>query len=137
MGTSSMKFTNIPAVDLTPEGLSGMSIWTAPRLTMLVFFCQPIVLGSWLTRIPDVQQALGLGPACLALALLGLPAGTLLTLPFAGTLVGRIGAPTAIVSGLALHALAVSLPAFAPNLALAGRLHVVSPAPAVLAQGEA
>jgi hypothetical protein len=40
-------------------------------------------------------------------------------------------------SGLALHALAVSLPAFAPNLALAGRLHVVSPAPAVLAQGEA
>jgi hypothetical protein len=119
MRTSSMKFTNIPGVDLTPEGLSGMSIWTAPHLTMLVFFCQPIVFGSWLPRIA-VQQALGLGPACLALALLG-----------------RIGARTAIVSGLALHALAVSLPAFAPNLALAGRLHVVSQAPAVLAQGEA
>jgi hypothetical protein len=136
MRTSSMKFTNIPGVDLTLEGLSGMSIWTAPHLTMLVFFCQPIVFGSWLPRIA-VQQALGLGPACLALALLGLPAGTLLTLPFAGMLFGRIGARTAIVSGLALHALAVSLPAFAPNLALAGRLHVVSPAPAVLAQGEA
>ena len=110
-----MKFNNILAVDLMPEGASGMSILTAPRLTMLVFFFQPIAFGSWLPRIPDVQQALGLGPAGLALALLGLPAGTLLTLPFAGPLVGRIGARTAIVAGLALYALAVSLPAFAPN----------------------
>lgn len=92
-----------------------MARLTAPRLTMLVFFLQPIAFGSWLPRIPDVQQALGLGPAGLALVLLGLPAGTLLTLPFAGPLVGRIGARAAIIFGFALYAIAVSLPGFASN----------------------
>nr|WP_233280810.1 MFS transporter [Devosia oryziradicis] len=85
------------------------------RLTMLVFFLQPIAFGSWLPRIPDVQQALGLGPQGLAIALLGLPVGTLLTLPFAGPLVGKIGPRMAILSGFALYSLAVSLPAFAGN----------------------
>ncbi|GLQ54392.1 MFS transporter [Devosia nitrariae] len=82
------------------------------RLVMLVFFLQPLAFGSWLPRIPDVQEALGLGPAGLAGALIGLPVGTLLTLPFAGPLVGRIGARHAIVFGFFYYALAVSLPAF-------------------------
>lgn len=85
------------------------------RLTMLVFFLQPIAFGSWLPRIPDVQQALGLGPAGLAVALLGLPCGTLLTLPFAGPLVGRIGARAAILWGFVAYSIAVSLPALAPD----------------------
>lgn len=91
---------------------------TPQRLTMLVFFLQPVAFGSWLPRIPDVQLALGLGPSGLALALLGLPCGTLLTLPFAGPLVGRIGPRTAIIAGLLLYSLAVMLPAFAANQAL-------------------
>ncbi|MBU1334756.1 MAG: MFS transporter [Alphaproteobacteria bacterium] len=85
---------------------------------MLIFFLQPIAFGSWLPRIPEVQQALGLGPAGLALALLGLPCGTLLTLPFAGPLVGRIGPRTAILVGMALYSIATSLPALAPSPAL-------------------
>jgi MFS family permease len=88
------------------------------RLTMLIFFLQPIAFGSWLPRIPDVQQALGLGPAGLAFALLGLPVGTLLTLPFAGPLVGRIGPRTAILIGMVLYSIATCLPVFAPNAAL-------------------
>jgi MFS family permease len=88
------------------------------RLTMLIFFLQPIAFGSWLPRIPDVQQALGLGPAGLAFALLGLPCGTLITLPFAGPLVGRIGPRTAILVGMVLYSLATSLPAFAADPAL-------------------
>ncbi|WP_137149980.1 MFS transporter [Devosia sp. FKR38] len=95
-----------------------MSFFTPQRLTMLVFFLQPIAFGSWLPRIPDVQQALGLGPSGLALALLGLPCGTLLTLPFAGPLVGRIGPRHAILLGFVLYTLAVSLPALAPDPAL-------------------
>lgn len=91
---------------------------TPQRLTMLIFFLQPIAFGSWLPRIPEVQQALGLGPAGLALALLGLPCGTLLTLPFAGPLVGRIGPRTAILVGMALYSIATSLPALAPSPAL-------------------
>jgi len=86
---------------------------TPQRLTMLIFLLQPIAFGSWLPRIPDVQQALGLGPQGLAIALLGLPCGTLLTLPFAGPLVGRIGPRRAIVIGMVLYSVATCLPALA------------------------
>ncbi|MHA6689810.1 MFS transporter [Devosia sp. A449] len=95
-----------------------MSFLNPQRLTMLVFFLQPIAFGSWLPRIPDVQQALGLGPAGLAFALLGLPCGTLLTLPFAGPLVGKIGPRLAILGGFVLYSIAVSLPAFAMSPAM-------------------
>lgn len=95
-----------------------MSFLNPQRLTMLVFFLQPIAFGSWLPRIPDVQQALGLGPAGLAFALLGLPCGTLLTLPFAGPLVGKIGPRMAILGGFVLYSIAASLPAFAMSPAM-------------------
>lgn len=92
-----------------------MSFLSPQRLVMAVFFLQPVAFGSWLPRIPEVQAALGLGPATLALTLLGMPVGTLLTLPFAGPLVGRIGAPTAIMVGFVLYSIAVSLPVLAPD----------------------
>ena len=92
-----------------------MSLLTVQRLTMLVFFLQPVAFGSWLPRIPDVQDALGLGPAGLALALLGLPCGTLLTLPFAGPIVGRIGPRRTLMIGFVLYTLAVCLPALATS----------------------
>ena len=94
---------------------STMSFLSPQRLTMLVFFLQPVAFGSWLPRIPEVQAALGLGPAALALALLGMPVGTLLTLPFAGPLVGKIGARTAILLGFIFYSIAASLPVLAPN----------------------
>lgn len=92
-----------------------MSFLPPQRLTMLAFFLQPIAFGSWLPRIPEVQHALGLGPAGLAFALLGLPCGTLLTLPFAGPLVGKIGPRAAIVWGFVLYTIAASLPAFSTD----------------------
>lgn len=85
------------------------------RLTMLAFFLQPIAFGSWLPRIPEIQAGLGLGPAALAVALLGMPVGTLLTLPFAGPLVGRIGGRAAIIAGFVFYSIAVCLPALAPD----------------------
>lgn len=92
-----------------------MPVLTPQRLVMLIFFLQPVAFGSWLPRIPEVQAGLGLGPAALALALLGMPVGTLLTLPFAGPLVGRIGARTAIIAGFVFYSLATSLPVLAPD----------------------
>jgi MFS family permease len=91
---------------------------TPQRLTMLVFFLQPIAFGSWLVRIPEVQMALGLGPAGLAVALLGLPCGTLLTLPFAGPLVGKIGPRAAIIIGFVLYSIAMMLPGLASESSL-------------------
>jgi MFS family permease len=92
-----------------------MSLLTPQRLIMLVFFLQPIAFGSWLPRIPEIQSGLGMGPAALALALLGMPLGTLLTLPFAGPVVGRIGARITIIVGFVYYAIAASLPAFSPD----------------------
>jgi len=92
-----------------------MPFLSRQQLTMLVFFLQPVPFGGWLPRIPDVQQALGLGPAALAVALLGLPCGTLLTLPFAGPIVERIGAHRGMLIGFPLNFLAVCLPALAPS----------------------
>lgn len=92
-----------------------MTFFSPQRLTMLAFFLQPIAYGSWLPRIPEIQEALGLGPAGLAFALLGMPVGTLLTLPFAGPLVGRIGPRMALLTGFVLYSIAACLPALAGN----------------------
>lgn len=92
-----------------------MSFLTPQRLVMLVFFLQPIAFGSWLPRIPEIQSAMGLGPAALAIALLGMPVGTLLTLPVAGPLVGKIGARMAILIGFVVYSIAACLPVLAPD----------------------
>uniref|UniRef100_UPI000DD8EFD2 MFS transporter n=1 Tax=Ensifer adhaerens TaxID=106592 RepID=UPI000DD8EFD2 len=89
---------------------------TNQRLIMLIFFLQPIAFGAWLPRIPDVQQRLGLGPAELAIALLGMPVGILLTLPFAGRFVAWIGGRATILYGFVVFLALVWLPTWAPNI---------------------
>lgn len=91
---------------------------TNQRLIMLIFFLQPIAFGAWLPRIPDVQQRLGLGPAELAIALLGMPVGILLTLPFAGRLVARIGGRATILYGFVVFLALVWLPTWATSIEL-------------------
>ncbi|MCV0426524.1 MAG: MFS transporter [Roseibium sp.] len=58
----------------------------------LIFFLQPIALGAWLPHIPGVQVKLGLTNSELAIALVGAPIGTLLTLIVAGRLAHWVGA---------------------------------------------
>ncbi|HEV7308046.1 MAG TPA: MFS transporter [Ensifer sp.] len=89
---------------------------TNQRLIMLIFFLQPIAFGAWLPRIPDVQQRLGLGPAELAIALLGMPVGILMTLPFAGRLVARIGGRATILYGFVVFLALVWLPTWATSI---------------------
>jgi MFS family permease len=83
------------------------------RLIMAIFLVQAVVMGSWFPRIPEVQAALGIGPAQLAIALLGMPVGVLLTLPFAGGIAARFGARNTILGGFVLFLLVAPLPAFA------------------------
>ncbi len=90
-------------------------MFSPQRLVLLTFFLQPVAFGSWLPRIPEVQAALQLGPAALAVALLGLPCGTLVTLPFAGGIVARIGARAAVLCGFVFYSAVVALPALAAN----------------------
>jgi MFS family permease len=99
----------------------------ASRLIMAVFFVQALAFGAWLPRIPDIQAKLGLSAAELGYALLGLPVGLLIALPFVSIVVGRTGAGAAVLWSLPAFIVAICLPAFAPNgivlflaLALAG-----------------
>lgn len=89
----------------------------SPKATiMTAFFLQPIAFGSWLPQIPGVQERLSLGPAELAIALLGLPTGILLMLPFAGQLVGRIGSRNTLIFGFPVFLALVPLPVAAPDI---------------------
>jgi len=68
-----------------------LAFFTPARLVMVVFFMQAMALANWIPRIPDVQAKLGLTPGQLAIALLGLPAGSLLALLASGELIERAG----------------------------------------------
>ncbi len=87
------------------------------HLIMLSFFLQPLAFGGWLPRIPEIQARLGLGPADLSLALLGLPVGLLLTLPVAGPIVARLGGRRSVMVFLPAFLVAMSLPAFSMHIA--------------------
>jgi hypothetical protein len=70
-----------------PTAAAARSVLRPQHLIMLAFLLQPLAFGNWLPRIPEIQERLGLGPAELALALLGMPIGLLATMPLAGPIV--------------------------------------------------
>lgn len=89
---------------------------TPVRLIMLIFFLDPLVFGNWLSRIPEVQAGLGLRPAELALALLGMPISNLLILPFAGRICDAVGARNLLIYTFAGMLLILTLPGLAFNI---------------------
>ncbi|WP_258099466.1 MFS transporter [Marinoscillum pacificum] len=69
----------------------------------LVFTCNSLLFGNWITRIPNIKDAIGLSEAELGLALLGAPIGSLLMMPFSGWIISRLEVGrTVLISGL-LH----------------------------------
>ncbi|HRY24250.1 MAG: MFS transporter [Geminicoccaceae bacterium] len=98
------------------HSLRALSATPTSRAIALVFIANGFVLANWFTRIPATKEALGLGDGALGLALMGMPLGSALILPFSGRLVGRFGAGTlAAITGLAT-ATAAALPAFAVDI---------------------
>lgn len=89
---------------------------TQVRLIMLIFLLEPLVFGNWLSRIPEVQQGLGLSPAQLALALLGMPISNLLILPFAGRICDAVGARNLLIFTFAGMLLILTLPGLAYDI---------------------
>jgi MFS family permease len=86
--------------------------------TSAIFFINGVAVANWLVRIPSVKVQLGASDGELGLALLGLPVGSLVAMPFAGWLVAQRGSrPVTLAMTLGLCA-SLPLPALAPSLAL-------------------
>lgn len=93
------------------------AFFTPARLVMAVFFMQAMTLANWVPRIPDVQAKLGLTPGELAIALLGMPVGSLLALLSSGPLIERFTARRTIFLGFFVYLLFLPLAGLAWDLA--------------------
>ena len=63
----------------------------AVLFTMLIFYAQPLLMGAWLSQVSGIQTGLGVDKAVLSLGLMGMPAGLVPTLYFAGKIVEKRG----------------------------------------------
>jgi len=62
------------------------------RTAGLFFSVNSIFFGSWITRLPDIQERIGLSEGELGLALLGLPLGSVSVMPFISYFIQKYGA---------------------------------------------
>lgn len=69
----------------------------------VLFFLQGICFASWASRIPSIQQSLHLSDAALGLVLFSLPVGSMISLPFAGWLVSKVGSQTIVTAALVFY----------------------------------
>ena len=74
------------------EGTVGGQGWRPARLAVIGFFLVAgLSFGSWVARIPEVQDALGLDDAQLGLTLLGTAIGSIAAMTGSGWLIARFG----------------------------------------------
>ncbi len=88
----------------------------ARNAVAVVFFLNGFLFASWVSRIPETREALGLDNGQLGLLLLAIAAGSVLALPTAGAAIERLGtiavirlAATAGVVGVGLLSTAIAL----------------------------
>lgn len=74
-----------------------------------LFFLQGLCFATWASRIPSIQQQLGLSESFLGLILFAIPAGSLLSLVFSGALVARFGSKRVASNALLLYCLFLPL----------------------------
>ena len=98
--------------------ITGRSLWAARLAVLGIFFLSGFGFASWAVRIPAVQQKLDLGEGLLGVALLGMAAGSLVSMPLAGWLVSRLGSRPVVGATALAYSLALPLLAVAPSLAL-------------------
>ena len=89
---------------------------TARWATSAIFFANGMVIATWVVRVPSIRDNLGLTPAQVGIALLGMAVGSLIAMPQTGALAARYGTRRVTVLAGVLMMLALLLPFFAPNL---------------------
>jgi MFS family permease len=85
-----------------------ISINTPKRLhrwaVAILFFLPGLCFSSWGSRIPSIQQHLGLSEAALGAVLFSLPVGLMISLPLSGWLVSKVGSRNVALPSLIAYA---------------------------------
>lgn len=89
----------------------------AVRITMALYWLQPMVIGGWLALIPHIKAEIGLSKAELAVSLLGAPVALLLALQIAGPLVARFGPRRMMMMAFPVQSGAAMMPLLAGSQA--------------------
>src|SRR5918992_2453761 len=100
------------------EAIDRRSLRAARLAVLAIFFLNGFGFGSWAVRIPAVQERLDLGEGLLGAALLGMAAGSLVSMPLAGWLVSRLGSRPVVGATALVYSLVLPLLAVSPSLAL-------------------
>jgi MFS family permease len=79
------------------------------------FFLHGLVFSTWVSRIPAVQQKLGLSAPALGLALLGVAMGSVPALPVSGYLISKRGSRPVLIASTCLYCASLCGMAFAPG----------------------
>ena len=82
-----------------------------------IFFMNGLVLASWVPHIPAVKAYHAIGDGQLGINLLFMAVGSLLALPVAGGLIGRLGSRTMTTVASLSFCLALPFPVLSPNVA--------------------
>lgn len=90
-----------------------------------LFFSSGLCFSSWASRIPHIKEQLSLSDGQLGFLLLGMPLGSLLSLPAAGYLVERLGSKSIVVAGAIIYACFLPLLGLSPTVYSLGAMVVV------------
>ncbi|MDT0268867.1 MFS transporter [Streptomyces sp. DSM 44915] len=124
--------SQLPSPD-TPLAVEAARVRRARIAVGAVFALHGAASGSFVTRIPWLQDQLGLSTAALGFALAFPAFGAATAMPLASRVIHRYGARAAARALLALWVVASTLPALAPNLVTLCGLLFVSGAAAGMA----
>ena len=83
----------------SPISHPGPTSDAARRAVAVVFVLNGFAFASWVARLPELRDRLGLSPGQLGLLLLCLSAGTLLALPSSGLVISRFGVARTVQGG--------------------------------------
>jgi len=72
-----------------------------------LFFMAGLCFSSWASRIATVQQTMGLSDAALGAVLFSLPVGLMLSLPFSGWVITKIGSKRLLLSAILFYGAAL------------------------------
>lgn len=81
----------------------------------ILFLLCGLNFATWATRIPDFKQILHLSDAALGTVLMGLPIGSLVSLPIAGLLIAKYNSKIICLVAVVLYTLIIPLIGFSTN----------------------